>query len=203
MEHPKKTYYPNYHVMKHKDEWDEHTRRVIESRAQTKDSTFFTAEERELLADLVHHLFPSHLGEKSIDVVSLFDEHCAKGYLRGYRKGCRHTKLTIIHLGLKSIQSHSLEAYFQPFLSLKKAEQQHLIEEWMNNKGLKNIWQNVAPYTFMQTLMDELISIVYSDPSVWSAIGYGGPAYPHGYYAFGPKQFDKWEAPVHDKPSSR
>jgi hypothetical protein len=73
----------------------------------------------------------------------------------------------------------------------------NIIDKLEKNQGYLNIWQDLKPNLFFKTLLKELISIVYSDPSIWSDIGYGGPAFPRGYYSFGPKQFDQWEAKMH------
>ncbi|OEH94350.1 gluconate 2-dehydrogenase subunit 3 family protein [Bacillus solimangrovi] len=203
MDDLKKTYYPHYNVLKHKDEWDEHTRQVIQERFKPKHSSYFSTMEREILTDLSHHIFPSHLGEISIHIIDIFDERCSKGSIRGYRPGTTLPKTTVIDTGLKHIDEECILLHQLPFIQLEKEQQQKLITQWFVGDTTNNVWKAVTSVEFFKTLTAELIPIVYSDPSIWSHIGFGGPAFPHGYYAFGPKQFDNSEAPLHDSTSTR
>jgi hypothetical protein len=194
--HPKKTYYPEYDVLSEWEEWDKTTQSVIQSRLSHTKIEFFTEEEQHLLLSLIPILFPSHLGDVSTNILSLFDNRCLR--MKGFSKGSCVKKVDIIRIGINSIMNHSYAENSRPFSDLEEEKKLQFVENLQKNIGYKNCWQQVQPYLFFQTIMDELIPIVYSDPSIWSKIGYGGPAYPRGYYAFGPSQFDKWEAKMHD-----
>jgi hypothetical protein len=199
MEHPKKSHYPSYDVLTEKENWDTVTQQIIFERTNPNRQTYFANEDKELLIAMLPILFPSHLGEVSLDVVTLFENRCANGKVIGYPKGSKYKKSQIIHLGLKNIRKQVYSQYETIFTKLPEELQHKFVEDMQKNIGYLNIWQDVNPQLFFKTLLKELISIVYSDPSIWSDIGYGGPAYPRGYYAFGPEQFDSWEAKRNDK----
>jgi hypothetical protein len=199
LEHPKQSYYPSYDVLTERENWDSVTQNVITDRTNPARENYFSPEDKELLINLLPYLFPSHLGELSIDVITLFENRCANGKVVGYPLGSKLKKLQIIHLGLENMQKQLYTQYETSFSNLTEDMKKKFIEDIQQNIGYLNIWEQVNPSLFFKTLMKELVQLVYSDPSIWSDIGYGGPAYPRGYYAFGPEQFDSWEAKRNDK----
>ncbi|OZM58120.1 hypothetical protein CIB95_00640 [Lottiidibacillus patelloidae] len=199
MDHPKQSHYPSFDVLTEKENWDVVTQQVINNRTNPNREKYFSNEEKELLLSLLPLLFPSHLGELSIDVITLFENRCANGKVIGYPIGSKYKKLQIVHIGLENIQKQIYSQHETIFSKLSEDTQKIVIKDIQKNLGYLNIWEKVSPQLFFKTLLKELIPIVYSDPSIWSDIGYGGPAYPRGYYAFGPEQFDSWEAKRNDK----
>jgi hypothetical protein len=196
MSHPKRTYYPDYDVLAEWDEWDQTTQSVLKHRLSQSGTSFFNEDEKDIVLALLPIFFPSHLGEISINALSLFDERCQS--MTGFPLGSSMKKADIIRAGLGSVCKQTFDQYRKPFSKLEVSDQTLLVKNIEKNIGYKNCWQDVSPHLFFKTVMEELVPIVYSDPSIWSKIGYGGPAYPRGYYVFGPKQFDKWEAKMHE-----
>ncbi|WP_456276145.1 gluconate 2-dehydrogenase subunit 3 family protein [Bacillus sp. AK128] len=196
MSHPKETYYPEYNVLSEWDEWDPTTQSVLKKRLSHSETTFFNEDEKDVLLALIPILFPSHLGDISMNILPLFDDRCQT--MNGFAKGSSMKKLHVIKAGLEGLFKQTFDQHKQPFSALAENIQKQMIKDLELNIGYKNIWQDVSPHLFFTTVMKELLPIIYSDPSTWSKIGYGGPAYPRGYYAFGPKQFDKWEAQMHE-----
>jgi hypothetical protein len=196
MKHPKQSLYPSYDVLTEKENWDKNTQEVIKERISPSHLPFFTPEEKEILCAMIPILFPSHLGELSIDVISIFENRFANRKIIGFPKGSKIEKVIIIRQGLKLLSEQIFVQYETVFSKLEKEQQKEVLKKLEENQGYLNIWQEINPRLFFTTLVKELISIVYSDPSIWSAIGYGGPAYPRGYYSFGKDQFDPWEAKI-------
>ncbi|MFD1738986.1 gluconate 2-dehydrogenase subunit 3 family protein [Bacillus salitolerans] len=196
MTHPKKTYYPEYDVLSEWEEWDQATQSVIKRRLSTTTIHYLTVEQQQILLSLLPILFPSHLGELSVNILAIFDERLPS--LNSFPLGSTVKTADILTTGIMSIRKQAYDQYARPFSELEESVKRKMVNEFERNIGYKNCWQEIAPSLFFKTLMSELIKIVYSDPSIWSKIGYGGPAYPRGYYAFGSRQFDKWEAKLHD-----
>ncbi|WP_246939048.1 gluconate 2-dehydrogenase subunit 3 family protein [Bacillus pinisoli] len=196
MVHPKRTYYPDYDVLSEWDEWDPTTQAVLKERLSRNETHLFNEDEKDVLLSLIPILFPSHLGDVSIDVLANFDQRCQR--MNGYAKGTSVKKVDVIKTGLTSLMSQIFDQYQEPFSCLSEEIQKEFVQDLKSNVGYKNCWQSVSPLLFFKTVTEEILPIVYSDPSLWSKIGYGGPSYPRGYYAFGPNQFDKWEAKIHE-----
>ena len=178
------------------DEWDPTTQAVLQHRLSRSETSFFKEDEKDVLLSLIPILFPSHLGDVSINVISIFDQRCHS--MNGFVKGSSIKKIDLIKTGLESVIQQAFDQYQMPFSALEITTQKQIVQDLEKNVGYKNCWQHVSPRLFFKTLMEELLPITYSDPALWSKIGYGGPAYPRGYYAFGPNQFDKWEAKLHE-----
>ena len=199
VEHPKQTYYPEYNVMDQFHEWDKVTQCVIQKRLAASEVSFFKPEEHELMIALYPIITPSHLGDIGVNVVSLLDERCREGKMNGYIRGSKLRVIDVIRIGLRYVHVECYSQFHHTFSTLEKKLQISYVQQLQDNIGMSDVWIKIQPQIFLHTFSNELIKVVYSDPSIWSDLGFGGPAYPRGYYAFGFKQFDSWEAPLYDK----
>lgn len=197
--HPSKTYYPTYDVLSQKNEWDNVTQQVIAERLHSKEGNVLSATHKRTLQALAKCLFPSHLGEQTLSISMVLDQRITNKKLSTFPRGARFTKEEIIIQGLENAERESIFHYHLPFSQLDKKEQLSILESWKGNDGEETIWNAIKSHLFYSTLTSELIKIIYADPHIWSTIGFAGPAYPRGYYAFGPHQFDEWEAKPHDE----
>lgn len=98
---PKQSAYPNFDVLTEWEEWDPSTQLVIKKRLSFNHTSFFSEDEKDLLLAFIPHLFPTHLGEISIDVLALFDSRCKE--LTGYPKGCFIKTNKVIRNGLQRL----------------------------------------------------------------------------------------------------
>ena len=58
------------------------------------------------------------------------------------------------------------------------------------------VWDTMNVAQAFKVLMRYVAQAFYAHPWAWSEIGFGGPAYPRGYAAFGNPQFgerEHWE----------
>jgi hypothetical protein len=59
------------------------------------------------------------------------------------------------------------------------------------------VWDELPCATAWSVVMRGVLSEFYSHPWAWNEIGFGGPAYPRGYAAFGSPELgeeEHWEA---------
>ncbi|QHE51228.1 gluconate 2-dehydrogenase subunit 3 family protein [Pontibacillus sp. HMF3514] len=198
-QHPKKTYYPTYDVMSEKGEWDPITQQVIQNRTHPTEGNVLTPEMKRTLQAYSKTLFPSHVGEQTLSISLILDHRLTENKLKSYPKNSLLSKEEIILYGLAHAEEECVLTDQKPFFQMSDDERLKKIISWKHQLGEESVWKNVSCDLFYTTLTSELLKLIYSDPSVWSNIGYGGPAYPRGYYAYGPKQFDSWEAKPHDE----
>lgn len=197
--HPKKTYYPTYDVYSEKNEWDTGTQEVLHKRVHPVEGSMLTADMKRTLQAIAKSLFPSHIGEQTLSISMNLDQRLTNKKLKAFPKGAAHSKEQIILQGLTFAEHESILEDKKPFFQLSDDEKHEKLHRWRVNKGNNEVWTPIKSSLFYTTITAELLKLIYSDPSVWSNIGFGGPAYPRGYYAFGPKQFDNWEAKPHDE----
>lgn len=198
-QHPKKTYYPTYDVFSEKNEWDENTKEVIQNRVHATEGNVLTPEMKRTLQAFSKSLFPSHVGEQTLSVSLILDHRLTEKKLKSYPKNSHLSKEEIILHGLVYAEEECIVYDQNPFYQMNDKERMKKILSWKHQLGEEAIWKQMSCDLFYSTLTSEILKIIYSDPSIWSNIGYGGPAYPRGYYAFGPRQFDSWEAKPHDE----
>ncbi|MED4017552.1 gluconate 2-dehydrogenase subunit 3 family protein [Sutcliffiella cohnii] len=199
MEHPKSPHYEEYNVMDQFHEWDVITQRVIRNRLAASDVSFFTPEEQNTIIALYPIIFPSHLGDIGVNVLALLDQRMRENKINGYVKGTTLQKVDVIRTGLRYVATECYTQFHHPFSTLEKKLQISYVGQLVENIGSSEVWIKITPKLFFTTFTYEILKIIYADPSVWSDIGFGGPAFPRGYYTFGFDQFDPWEAPNNEQ----
>jgi Gluconate 2-dehydrogenase subunit 3 len=177
--------YPDYDVLAEADHWDEATRRVVLDRVErVPPITFFTAEESDALVVFCDVLLAQD-DEPRIPVLNYVDEKLAAGKRDGYRYDDMPDDgeaLRIVAAGLDESARNSGSASFAAASPDLRHEIVHAFaegeirgERW-DTLNLKHAWEVVTRYT---------LEAFYSHPWSWNEIGFGGPAYPRGYAAFG------------------
>ncbi|QST00620.1 gluconate 2-dehydrogenase subunit 3 family protein [Pontibacillus sp. ALD_SL1] len=195
--HPKRTHYPTYDVMSEKNEWDPVTQQVLFTRIHPSESSILTPDMKRTLQALAKTLFPSHLGEQTLSLTMVLDQRLTAKKLKAFPKGANFSKELIILKGLTFMEQEAITEHGKTFYLLDEKTRNELVRKWRSSDGDPSIWAEVHSDLFFSTVSAEIVKIIYSDPAIWSDIGYGGPAFPRGYYAFGPHQFDEWEAKPH------
>ncbi|WP_134699093.1 gluconate 2-dehydrogenase subunit 3 family protein [Ammoniphilus sp. YIM 78166] len=181
------SHYPNYDVLRNKEEWDEHTRSIVLSRYnRTWEFQFLTLQEVEIL-----HLICSRLVDDTReDLVAYMVKHIDQTLVDSPGEGQRKVGVLpahqLIREGLQWLNEASIKQYMLGFTQLEKRQQLHLLDEFSRGNFLQKEW--------FKKLLSLATESYYSHPTVWSEIGYGGPAYPRGYVRAQLGQLDPWEA---------
>ncbi|MFC0215770.1 gluconate 2-dehydrogenase subunit 3 family protein [Paenibacillus chartarius] len=133
----------------------------------------------EVIAYVVHHLdsaLKSDIGESE-------------------RKAGVPKRSELIRGGLDILDKVCIERYGTTFAGLEESEQNQLVKQWMTKNINLPAGSSSFPITeFMNKILNESVAAYYSHPSIWSEIGYAGPAYPRGYVRSEFGLTDPWEA---------
>jgi hypothetical protein len=170
--------YPDFDVLAHREEWDEHTRHVLDKRMEPpQEPQFFSPEEadalRAALARLLDEQDPWMLGK----VLEHIDGTIAHGTGEGYRPEQQAPDAQFWREGVASLGAD--------FAARAPEEQNQVLTS-----------QQEQP--FFKALLKEAVTGYCSLPPVWSFMGYGGPAFPRGYVRIELGLRDPWEAKPHD-----
>lgn len=190
------THYSSFDVMEYVDEWDSHTKEVVRKRlGPFPQNKFFTSKEAQCVTKIAGHL--TYDDDESILawVVHHFDGKLVGDIGESQRKYGTPRERDLVREGLKAVDECAKKVYGKDFMSLGSAEQLDLLTALQN--GLAPDvpqWSKVPQKEFFKKLVEIIISAYYSHPSVWSQIGYGGPAYPRGYIRVELGVTDPWEA---------
>jgi len=193
---PTKSHYPDYDVMKEQAHWDPHTQSIVVSRLHTEYNfrflTYVEAEQLRVLAGLL-------TGDDRPDIVSYIighiDESLGGGFGEAERKAGVPKAQDLVRQGLHLLDASSVLLFQAPYISIDKDKQKLLLEGLGEDRAQpQSTWRGFPVKPFFMKLMSLSHQAYYSHPTVWSEIGYGGPAYPRGYIRAHPNQLDPWEA---------
>lgn len=191
-----RTRYPSYDVLKEQEHWDEHTREIVLKRLGPFEQLKFLEEhEAELVFAIAKHIVYDQRPEILDYVVHQLDQTLASAVGEGQRKLGLPEQRVLIREGLAALDKLAKKQYGAPFLKLNSQEQFTLLQDLDQGKASPLLaWQKIPQQELFKKLATEIVSAYYSHPTVWSEIGYGGPAYPRGYIRTEIGLTDPWEA---------
>lgn len=192
----KETHYPSYDVMREQDEWDDHTQQIVGSRLlREQEYQFFALEEVESLKRICGDL----VGDEREDIIQYvlghLDQTLSSSIGEGQRKVGVPKGPILIREGLKAMLQSAEQKFMFPFIALNASDRRKLLEEVSTGQAPSvPEWSGIPQKEWFKKLLTLTIEAYYSHPTVWSEIGYGGPAYPRGYVRTQLGQLDPWEA---------
>lgn len=192
----KSTHYPSYDVMIHYEHWDDHTQQIVKSRLiREKPFAFLTAVEAEILRSWCSRLVDDVRGEIIQYVLGHIDQTLSDNRGEAQRKPGVAPAPSLIRSGLKALDASCQLLHTQRFFQMENKAQIALMTTISNEEAEPaHIWAAIPQKEFFKKLLTLTIEAYYSHPTIWSEIGYAGPAYPRGYIRARPGQWDSWEA---------
>lgn len=190
------SHYPTYDVMTQQDHWDDHTQQVVQSRLKEHLMYhFLTKEEVKQLTPIIGDLVGDDRETIIAYIVGHIDQSLSSGIGEGQRKAGVPQAKTLLRDGLMAINRSAEKKYGQPIFLLELKERLQLLQDLSQNRAAPvEEWSNLSQVEVFKKLLNWAIEGYYSHPTVWSEMGYGGPAYPRGYVRTGIGQLDPWEA---------
>jgi Gluconate 2-dehydrogenase subunit 3 len=190
--------YPDWDVLEQIDHWDEKTRDVVLKRVEDPPSIhFFTAEEAETLkayCDTVTHQYR----EPRIPVLSFVDEKLSKGMLDGYRYADMPEDRDTWRIAAAGLDhSARTEWRAESFAQAPTTVREDIVQVFSKGKLRGGPWEQLNVQRAFHLTTKHICHAFYSHPWAWNEIGFGGPAYPRGYAAFGSDHLgpdrEQWE----------
>lgn len=184
--------------MDEEHEWDPHTRQIIEKRVETKSYfplKYLTEEESRILFELCTVL----LDDVRIPIISFvvhhFDTTLTASIGESQRKMGIPKQSVLIREGLALLDQTCIKLYNKPFKDLPEKTKKEVVNNLtQGNLPLQSEQITIPEMDFIQKISSEAVSAYYSHPTIWSEIGYAGPAYPRGYVRTELGLTDPWEA---------
>jgi hypothetical protein len=191
-----RSHYPDYDVLREREHWDEHTRSLVLSRlVRERAYAFFGLEEAECVRAVCARLVDDDRADIIQFVIGHLDETLHKRIGEGQRKPGTPPQAELVREGLKRLNTTSLDRKLKPFYALPPEEQEQLIRTVSESRAEPaHVWEWFPQKEWFDKMLKLTLEAYYSHPTVWSEIGYGGPAYPRGYVRVRPGQLDPWEA---------
>ncbi|ACV62756.1 conserved hypothetical protein [Desulfofarcimen acetoxidans DSM 771] len=190
-----RTRYINYNVLKEKEHWDDHTREIVLKRlGPFIEYKFLSEHETKMILAIAEHIVYDERKEILLYVVHNLDNTLASPIGENQRKvGIPEHKI-LVRQGLKAVDKFAQKQYGVSFLEINKQQQLSVLTALSKGEAMQMEWQSIPQKELFKKLATEIVSAYYSHPTVWSEIGYGGPAYPRGYVRVETGLTDPWEA---------
>lgn len=194
--------FPDYDVLtkRNSPSWNEKTREVIDTRlAQAVPVGVMSATQLATLKRLVERICPDPDGRPPTNTVALVARRIADNECDGYR---HHALPAMRHCWLRALDCIDVGAQHRhdtAFACLSDAHADDLLHAIESGETEREIWLDLPSELFWSwRLIPDLVSAHWAQPSLWSDMGFGGPASPRGYVRLGLNRRDPWEAEEKD-----
>ncbi|MGE5583874.1 MAG: gluconate 2-dehydrogenase subunit 3 family protein [Bacillota bacterium] len=190
------SHYPGYNVLEQAEAWDEHSREIVKRRLEsTPEFQFFNCREAELFGAVAATIIDDQRPAIVNYISGHADNRLAGKIGESQRKVETPPESQLIRNGLKAIDFTAKNDYQKPFNELTPAQRQNILGR-VERGELPNSgpWQGLPQKDLFAKILNLSVEAYYSHPTVWSEIGYGGPAYPRGYVRVELGLIDPWEA---------
>lgn len=205
-----RTHYPSYDVMALQDKWDAHTQEIVRKRlGPFPEAKFLNNQEKEMLALITEHLTYDNRKEIINWVLHYADQRLNSEIGESQRKPNVPPEKILIREGLAFLDKIASERFNNSFIIIETKEQFQVLADLQtgnltvtsNGTNGSINWSKVLQKALFNKMAELIISAYYSHPTVWSEIGFGGPAYPRGYVRVEFGLADPWEAKKEDATS--
>jgi hypothetical protein len=189
--------YPDYDVLSELDHWDEATRRVVLDRVENVPRfRFFDREDRPTLLAFCD-LVTAQDSEPRIPVLAYVDEKLHAGKRDGWRYYDLPDDDETWRRVARGLDEEARRLTFASFAAAPLEAQIGIVHRFSTGDLHGGVWETLNVSRAFSVVMRYVAQAFYSHPWAWNEIGFGGPAYPRGYGAFGNPELgetEHWEA---------
>jgi len=183
-------------VLAQAEHWDEVTRRVVLDRVEhVPPFRFFDVVERETLKAFCDRLTAQD-GEPRIPVLSYVDEKLHSGVGNGYQYFDMPSDQETWRTVARGLDEEARALGVGSFAELSHHHQDQVCHRFARGEVFGGAWATLNVARAFKLVLRDVCEAFYAHPWSWNEIGFGGPAYPRGYAAFGTPEFgerEHWE----------
>lgn len=188
--------YPDYDVLTEVGHWDEVTRRVVLQRVQAVPKITFFSEEEAATAGAFLDIVLAQDDEPRIPVLEYVDEKLAQGSGDGWQYYDLPDDGETWRRVVRGLDEEARRNAFESFANASLEVRTEIVHRFGQGKLHGGTWETVNVARAWKVVMRYACQAFYSHPWAWNEIGFGGPAYPRGYGAFGNPELgerESWE----------
>jgi hypothetical protein len=187
-----------YDVLAKRDtpSWNDKTRETIDERLalEVREGVLAPAQ-LATLRKVVGRICPDPPGRSSTTTLAMIVDKIADDTGVGFRPAGLPRTAEAWRRGLDARDAEARERYAVAFASLTDENADIVLRLISLGDVLARQWNDLSPRLFWEwRLLPDCVAAHWSQPSLWSAMGFGGPAAPRGYVRTGLDRRDPWEA---------
>jgi hypothetical protein len=188
--------YPDFDVLAEAEHWDEVTRRLVLGRVHdVPPYRFFSEHEREALEAFCDTLLAQD-AEPRIPVLAYIDAKLYADERDGYRYDDLPPDRDLWRLVARGIDDEARALGLESFAELSRHHRDFVAHRFAKGELREGVWAELNLDHAFSVVMRDVCQAFYAHPWSWNEIGFGGPAYPRGYAAFGNPELgerEHWE----------
>jgi hypothetical protein len=170
------------------------TRKVVLDRvANVPPIRFFTETEARTLKAFCD-IATAQDSEPRIPVLSYIDEKLHEGKRDGWRYYDLPDDDEVWRRVARGLDDEAQRKSFPSYADLPVMEQAGIVHRFSKAQLHGGVWDTMNVSRAFTVVMRYVVQAFYGHPWAWNEIGFGGPAYPRGYGAFGSPHLGEKEA---------
>jgi gluconate 2-dehydrogenase subunit 3-like protein len=189
--------YPDYDVLAQADHWDDVTRGVVLDRVENVPSIRFFDDAEAATLTAFCDVATAQDAEPRIPVLSYVDEKLASGRGDGWQYFDLPGDGEVWRRVARGLDAEARRQSFDSFAAAPLEAQTGVVHRFSKGQLHGGVWDTLNVARAFSVVMRYVAQAFYSHPWAWNEIGFGGPAYPRGYSAFGSPHLgerEPWEA---------
>lgn len=193
-----KNRYPTSDILSQRGHWDEATRQVIMDRVyNVPPYRFFDEPQRATLVALCARVIPQEHRPPSrrVPIAPWIDAQCYHHAISGFRFDNMPPDDEAWKAGLRGLDQTAQALYGGHFSGLLADQQDGVLNAIRGGNPPGEVWQHLpVKRWWVYIALRQISGVYYAHPYAWDEIGFGGPAYPRGYFALNNGAPEPWEA---------
>jgi hypothetical protein len=186
--------YPDHDVLTQTEHWDELTRGVVLDRvANVPPIRYFETGEAETLKAFCD-IVTAQDAEPRIPVLSYIDEKLQSGKRDGWRFYDLPDDGEVWRRLARGLDDEARAQSFPSYAAAPLETQVEIVHRFSKAQLYGGVWKTINVARAFSVVMRYVAQAFYGHPWAWNEIGFGGPAYPRGYAAFGSPRLGEEEA---------
>ncbi len=189
--------YPQADVLGQRGHWDEATRQVVMDRVENVPSfRYFSDEQRAIVEAVCARVIPQEHRppDRRVPIAPWLDQHYGEREIDGFRFDDMPPIQQAWDWGLEGLDQTANALFGRQFVALDGAEQDQVLRAVRDGQPPGEVWQRMpARRWWTVVILRQISGIYYAHPLAWDEIGFGGPAYPRGYFALNHGAPEPWE----------
>jgi Gluconate 2-dehydrogenase subunit 3 len=186
--------YPDWDVLSQQRHWDEVTRSVVLDRVENVPSIeFFSPSEVDTLKAFCD-VATAQDAEPRIPVLAYVDEKLGAGKRDGWQYYDLPDDGELWQRVARGLDEEAQRLSFASFGEAPLETQTGIVHRFNQAELHGGVWDGLNVARAWKVVMRYVVQAYYSHPWAWNEIGFGGPAYPRGYGAFGSPELGEQES---------
>ena len=177
--------YPDYDVLAEAGHWDEVTRRVVLDRVERPPSFRFFDEREQATLKPFCDCLTAQDEEPRIPVLAYVDEKLFQNLADGYQYFDMPSDQETWRTVARGLDDEARALGVGAFDELSLHHQHQICHRFAQGELWGGAWATFNVARAFSLVMRYICEAFYAHPWAWNEIGFGGPAYPRGYSAFG------------------